>query len=95
MADDEWEYMVRSTVVELGRVIEHGPMDEETARIIAADPLAGIESTLLRRRKAGPWEDEPLDTGKVVRCERHGTVSPDYCAQCRNLDRHRAQHDTA
>lgn len=63
--DTEWEYMVRSTLRSgpvAGRVIEDGPMDEETARVIA-EWDDGWDRALLRRRKAGPWEPVPTEEG--------------------------------
>lgn len=60
MSEPEYEYLVRSHYKPLSRTIESGPMNEETARIIAADEKpAGYVRELLRRRKASPWEPVP------------------------------------
>lgn len=53
--EPEWEWMVRSRFEPLDRVIETGPTDEETARIIATDAPEGLTRTIHRRRPAGPW----------------------------------------
>jgi hypothetical protein len=52
----EWEWMVRSRIVELDRTIDSPITDEKTARAMLGDPEDGIDRVLMCRREAGPWK---------------------------------------